>query len=51
MPKMDGFALASKVASKRPEIRVLFITGRAGDSSRVENELRWTQLGIQFTED
>jgi DNA-binding response OmpR family regulator len=42
MPRMDGFALASKVASQHPETRVLFITGHAGDHPDVKDTLRWT---------
>lgn len=43
MPRMDGFALASKVTSGHPETRVLFITGQAADRPDVEDSLRQTR--------
>lgn len=42
MPKMDGFALASRVTWRRSETCILFMTGHAGDSPSVETQLRGT---------
>jgi YesN/AraC family two-component response regulator len=46
MPGMSGFALASRVAELRPEIKVLYISGYADDYDMIREGL--TDSGQPF---